>query len=407
VIIAFLKNHIIKKLSQGFYELTALTFWINMRLYWIDTLKGIGIMLVVLAHYSLPIALDTYIFSFHMPLFFFISGFLFDFGKYAGSALTFVKGRFKSLIVPYFCFAVITCVFCFLLDELYTPEITSIKFFENSIIHGISHILVAFGPAISYNPPLWFLTCLFVTELLFYGLAKKYYGEPKKLVFWLIITGVIGYLYPVYVPFRIPWNVDVALAAIVFYGAGNLFRQLTESESESESETETESELETESSFSLKLNSGVIEKFSSIEKYLPVIAVLLSLLYLGYLLKFPTADKVNMNVLKYGSFFSFYLLAFAGIFTFVYLSKRIVSSKVLEYYGKNSLIILAFHFPLKDILIKLVIIILGVDIEYIHYNAVFALGLTVLSLILLVPVIYIINNYFPFLLGKKRIIQRF
>jgi fucose 4-O-acetylase-like acetyltransferase len=324
-----------------------------------------------------------------MPLFFFISGFLFDFGKYAGSASYFIKGRFKSLIVPYFCFAVITCIFCFLMDELYTPGIPSIKFFENSIIHGISHILVAFGPAISYNPPLWFLTCLFVTELLFYGLAKKYYGEPKKLIFWLIIAGVIGYLYPVYVPFRIPWNVDVALAAIVFYGAGNIFRKLTETESKSKS------------IFSLKLNSGFIEKFSRAEKYLPVIAALLSLLYLGYLLKFPTADKVNMNVLKYGDFFSFYLLAFAGIFTFVYLSKRIVSSKVLEYYGRNSLIILALHFPLKDVLIKLVIIILGVEIEYIHYNAVFALGLTALSLILLVPVIYIINNYFPFLLGKK------
>lgn len=358
-----------------------------MRLHWIDTLKGIGIILVVLAHYSLPIALDTYIFSFHMPLFFFISGFLFDFGKYAESASIFVKERFKSLIVPYFCFAVITCIFCFLLDELYKPDVTSIKFFENSMLHGISHILVAFGPAISYNPPLWFLTCLFVTELLFYGLTKKYYGKPQKLVFWLIIAGVIGYFYPVYVPFRIPWNVDVALAAIVFYGAGNLFRKFTETESGS--------------GLSLKLDSGFIERFSRVKKYLPVIAFLLNLLYLGYLLKFPIDDKVNMNVLKYGDFFSFYLLAFAGIFTFVYFSKRIVSSKVLEYYGRNSLIILALHFPLKDVLIKLVIIILGVDIEYIHYNAGFALGLTGMSFIVLVPVIYIINNYFPFILGKK------
>ena len=264
-----------------------------------------------------------------------------------------------------------------------------LSFLKTACLHGISHILVAFGPAISYNPPLWFLTCLFVTELLFYGLAKKYYGEPKKLVFWLIIAGVIGYLYSVYVPFRIPWNVDVALAAIVFYGAGNLFRKLTESETESRA------------GFSLKLDSGFIEKFSRVEKYLPVIAVLLSLLYLGYLLKFPTDDKVNMNVLKYGDFFSFYLLAFAGIFTFVYLFKRIGSSKVLEYYGRNSLIILALHFPIKDILIKLVIIILGVDIEYLHYNAGFALGLTVLNLIFLIPVIFLINNYFPFLVGKK------
>ena len=358
-----------------------------MRLHWIDALKGFGIMLVVLAHHSLPIALDTYTFSFHMPLFFFISGFLFDFGKYTGSATNFVKGRLRSLIVPYFCFALFTCLFYFMLDELYTPGVISIKFFENSMLHGTSHILVAFGPAISYNPPLWFLTCLFVTELLFYGLAKKYYGEPKKLVFWLTIAGVIGYLYSVYTPFRIPWNVDVALAAIVFYGAGNLFRKLTEPESGS--------------SFSLRLNSGFIEKFFRVEKYLPVIAILLSLLYLGYLMKFPTDDKVNMNVMQYGGFFSFYLLAFAGIFTFVYLFKKIGSSKVLEYYGRNSLIILALHFPLKDVLIKLVIIILGVDIEYTHYNAGLALGLTVMNLILLVPVIYVINNYFSFILGKK------
>jgi acyltransferase len=361
-----------------------------MRLQWIDALKGIGIILVVFAHHSLPVSLDTYIFSFHMPLFFFISGFLFDFGKYAESAANFVRGRFRSLIVPYFCFAVITCLFYFLLDMAFQPGVTNIEFFENSILHGTSHILVAFGPAVSYNPPLWFLTCLFVTELLFYGLTKKYYREPKKLVFWLAISGVIGYLYSVYVPFRIPWNVDVALAAIVFYGAGNLFRKLTEQEKESGA------------SFSLKLDSGLIEKFSRVEKYLPVIATLLSLLYLGYLLKFPTDAKVNMNVLQYGSFFSFYLLAFAGIFSFVYLFKKIGSSKILEYFGRNSLTILALHFPLKDILTKLVIIILGVDTEYFYYNAGFALSLTVLNLLCLIPVIFLINNYFPFLLGKKR-----
>ncbi len=360
-----------------------------MRLQWIDALKGIGIILVVFAHHSLPVALDTYIFSFHMPLFFFISGFLFDFGKYAESAANFVRGRFRSLIVPYFCFAVITGLFYFLLDTAFQPGVTNIEFFENSILHGTSHILVAFGPEVSYNPPLWFLTCLFVTELLFYGLTKKYYIEPKKLVFWLAISGVIGYLYSVYVPFRIPWNVDVALAAIVFYGAGNLFRKLTEQEKESGT------------SFSLKLDSGLIEKFSRVEKYLPVIATLLSLLYLGYLLKFPTDAKVNMNVLQYGSFFSFYLLAFAGIFSFVYLFKKIGSSKILEYYGRNSLTILALHFPLKDILTKLVIIILGVDTEYFYYNAGFALSLTVLNLLCLIPVIFLINNYFPFLLGKK------
>lgn len=367
-----------------------------MRLHWIDALKGIGIMLVVFAHHSLPTALDTYIFSFHMPLFFFISGFLFDFEKYAGSAANFYKGRFRSLIVPYFAFAVLTCLFYFLLDTGFQPGVQNIKFFEhialleNSMLHGIYHIFYALGPMISYNPPLWFLTCLFVTELLFYGLAKKHCGEPKKLILGIIVTGVIGYLYSVYVPFRIPWNVDVALAAIVFYGAGNLFRKLTEPETGSKTNT------------GLKLDPEFVGKVSRIEKYLPAISILLSLLYLGYLLKFPTDDKVNMNVLKYGGFFSFYILAFSGIFTFVYIFKKIGGSKVLEYYGRNSLIILALHFPLKDVLTKLAALSFGGELKYFHYNTAFALSLTILNLLLLVPVIFLINNYFPFLLGKKK-----
>ena len=175
------------------------------------TLKGIGIILVVVAHYRLPAALDTYIFSFHMPLFFFISGFLFNFVKYAGSATTFIKDRFRSLIVPYFAFAALTCLFYFLLDETYTPGVTSIEFFEADALYGVYSILYALGPMVSYNPPLWFLTCLFVTELLFYGLTREYYWEPRKLILWLTVAGIIGYLYSVSVPFRLPWNADERL----------------------------------------------------------------------------------------------------------------------------------------------------------------------------------------------------
>ncbi|MFY9201664.1 MAG: acyltransferase family protein [Methanosarcina flavescens] len=201
-----------------------------MRLRWIDALKGIGIILVVFAHHKLPVALDTYIFSFHMPLFFFISGLLFDFWKYASSAANFVKKRFRSLIVPYFGFALLTCLFYLLLDTWYQPGITNIDFFKASPAENIHSIVYALGPLISYNPPLWFLTCLFITELLFYGFAKRYYTEPGKLIFWLTAVGVMGYLYSVYVPFRLPWNADVALTAVVFYGAGNLFRKFLEPE---------------------------------------------------------------------------------------------------------------------------------------------------------------------------------
>lgn len=373
-----------------------------MRFHWIDALKGFGIVLVVFAHHSLPVALDTYIFSFHMPLFFFISGFLFDFEKYAESAANFVKGRLRSLIVPYFFFALLTFLLYFLLDTLFQPGVTNIDFFEFSALRSAYYILLVPGSLVSYNPPLWFLPCLFVTELLFYGFAKKCYREPKKLILWLTASGVIGYLaarvigylYTAYVPsaylpFRLPWNADVALSAVVFYGAGNLFRKYTESEAKYGA------------GIVLEADSIFRTNFFQIKKFFPEVFILLNLLYLGYLLEFPTTDKVNMNVLKYGNFFSTYLFAFSGIFTFVYLFKKIGSSRILEYYGRNSLIVLTLHFFIMDVLSSLIFLTLGIDLDVYYHNAGIALGLTVLNLLLLIPIIFLINNYFPFLLGKK------
>ena len=49
----------------------------TQRLGWIDRSKGIGIFLVILGHASLPYEVSKFIFSFHIPLFFFLSGYLF------------------------------------------------------------------------------------------------------------------------------------------------------------------------------------------------------------------------------------------------------------------------------------------------------------------------------------------
>jgi acyltransferase len=367
-----------------------------MRLAWIDALKGFGILLVVFAHYMLPQALDTYIFSFHMPLFFFVSGFVFNFAKYSESAANFIKGRFRSLIIPYFAFAVITLLFYFLLDELYTPEVVSFKIFGAGIFHIVYSIIFAQTTMISYNGPLWFLTCLFVTELLFFGLAKRYFWQPAKLGIWLIMAGIIGYLYSVYIPFRLPWNADVALTAVVFYGTGNLFRRLIDSRRLLDSK-----ENRSDGSCFRDPNSKFRNMYFRIENFLSVFLILVNMLYFAYLLKYPT-DKINMSGLIYGGFFSFYLLAFSGIFTFVYILKKIGSVAILEYYGRNSLIVLALHFPMKDILIKLSSLIFDMGLDHFAYTTSFALALTVLNLLGLMPVIFLINRYFPLLAGKKR-----
>lgn len=60
----------------------------NNRLEYIDIAKGIGILLVVFGHSSLVLHIENiWIHSFHMPLFFIITGMCFNENKYSNGLL--------------------------------------------------------------------------------------------------------------------------------------------------------------------------------------------------------------------------------------------------------------------------------------------------------------------------------
>jgi Fucose 4-O-acetylase and related acetyltransferases len=84
------------------------------RIEWIDSAMGIGILCVVLAHIYVNGYITDFIYLFHMPLFFFIGGYLYkptdDYKGY------FVK-KVKHLLVPYFVFLAI-----FQFGEMLTPS---------------------------------------------------------------------------------------------------------------------------------------------------------------------------------------------------------------------------------------------------------------------------------------------
>ena len=67
---------------------------------WISSLKAFGIIAVILGHIDNP--LNEFIFSWHMPLFFMISGF---FIKPNFSLKDLIIKDWKRLIIPYFIFA--------------------------------------------------------------------------------------------------------------------------------------------------------------------------------------------------------------------------------------------------------------------------------------------------------------
>ncbi len=83
----------------------------------IDICKGLGIMLMVLGHSGIPKVGHDFIYMFHMPLFFFVSGYCFD-EKYQNMPYAFIKRKIKGLWWPYvkygLLFLLLHNLFCYL-----------------------------------------------------------------------------------------------------------------------------------------------------------------------------------------------------------------------------------------------------------------------------------------------------
>ena len=126
----------------------------------IDVAKGIGIIFVVLGHIiNGSSLLNKWIFTFHMPLFFIISGICFSTKKYP-NFYPFAIKRIKQLIVPLLCFTLFHIIF--------TPS-----------YYGLQQLISVFPGAT------WFVFILFCAELLYYGAIRFIRTLPILIVFFL------------------------------------------------------------------------------------------------------------------------------------------------------------------------------------------------------------------------------
>jgi fucose 4-O-acetylase-like acetyltransferase len=161
----------------------------SQRIVSIDIAKGIGILLVVLAHNGLQTIfpfLHQFIYAFHMPLFFFLSGMFF---KPETGFVELLKKRFNSLLLPYFFTIFLIYFFEIFLGKMGLPIAWSriVKAFYGN---GFFLDWVA----------MWFLPALFVMNLV-------------AFVFYRLL----GH-------FRMPWPRWLALAAMQAVGVLTLDR---------------------------------------------------------------------------------------------------------------------------------------------------------------------------------------
>ncbi len=325
------------------------------RIVWLDYGKAIAIYLVVLAHTAIYKPVEAFIYTFHMPFFFFMSGYLFSFDKYP-SYLQFAKRRFKQLIVPYVILNLMTYLLWFFVLRKVGDD-------ANEAVGVFSPLMAAAvvnAKAMVHDVPLWFLAALFVVENLYYLLYKnKKYSAIVTITLFLL-----AFVNNAYNSVRLPFCIDIALVATLFYRLGCVLK----------------------------------EKGDKIFK--PYLFVLSAVVVVAV---FVFNGKVAMHTDTYNNIFLFVAGGVAGCYFMAYLCKMLQTlfgeRKIIQIIAKDTLLICAFHLIVFAVLKGVMLYVFKIDPSIltgtVFLNVIFAL----LSMLICVIICIILDK-----LNLKKII---
>lgn len=288
---------------------------------YVDIAKGIGIMLVIMGHIEYDYV--PFCGSVHIPLFFILAGYLYDIDKTPGRTYGELVGRrVKRLLVPYFIYNMILYVKYLLkliLSHTFTMRLGMQGFlgfvYSSALLYKNVPAEENFEGFVFGNGPLWFLTAMAVSSVIFYFViyfVLNHKFDWTKIIVSSLVLCVLSYTLCRVLPVYLPWSIEAALLGTVFMLMGMCLRKYR-----------------------------VIEKTAK-QYWLPVLCVLL------FALLHHINGAANLALQDYGKFMSVYLvLGLLGTVVVLWISCRfahnIIINKALSYVGQNTLIILAFH----------------------------------------------------------------
>jgi fucose 4-O-acetylase-like acetyltransferase len=184
---------------------------------WIDALKGMGIITVVVAHVTYNRLLMELIFMFHMPLFFFLGGWLHNTGV---APAQYLKTKALGLLVPYLGFLVLLWPLELLVS--YPDQAWNSAWLWN---HLLTPMLLG-GPLLTgFASVFWFVTCYFLTQQLMHCLLRRHTVRGCTLICLAML--VLAYLHAWLLPqWWLPWNAATVLIAAPIYLIGYRARTL-------------------------------------------------------------------------------------------------------------------------------------------------------------------------------------
>jgi fucose 4-O-acetylase-like acetyltransferase len=344
---------------------------------WVDVVRGLGIVLVFYGHYiqqgidphnPSAIAQFRFIYSFHMPLFFIMSGFFFR-----PSLQIFSRIRHLALrrIIPVIVFGVLLLPIWFRYEYIHSL----------SLQHDINHIVIDYMDGIpDLNWVTWFLVCLFTCECLAVIVLSRLHGMMTQLLAGALFlgTGLLfcrysispsdGWLYTL----GHTWFLSEAIVALGFYIIGYatfpFLKQLT----------------------SHRLLSAII------------FLIGISIVIFTYRFNHPSTIAVMMAARIHGNAAYFVLTALAGSLAMFSLAIFIQSNRLLQMIGRNTLPLLGLNGLFYRYLDPRLVHVLVPSNSQL-FVTLDSILVTIVSLLLCAPLVYFLNRFTPQLIGNTAI----
>ncbi len=191
------------------------------RVAWVDIAKGLTMLCIVFGHLMVDTFTQSLVYAFHVPTFFLLSGYCFN-----GNLpfLKFVSKKIKRIMIPYFTFGLLAIVIYLLYGRLtHTETQTVAQCFLGLIIgNGKSDMM-------EFNKHIWFLPCLFVMTVIFYGVSRlvdrivsrtKCSAAAAYAVLTVVLFAAAFPAFGWHTKWYLPWGTETALRFLSLYSLG-------------------------------------------------------------------------------------------------------------------------------------------------------------------------------------------
>lgn len=317
------------------------------RQHYIDILRGIGMIFVVYGHIIRIWPDRSYIWTFHMPLFFFISGLIFQPTKY-NTIKAFILRRSIFLLIPYILFYILCVPMWGGFTLLYTGNLSVIDITKE-------YLLMFVGNMTNSGGALWFLPCLFVTELIYWNI-NNYFRQYLQLPISLLLM-TIGY-FLLKANITLPFGINIALLSLPFYSIAYL-------------------------------SKNYIKKWKDKNLTSWIVSLILLFSIQLFLFKYSGLDLALFYIKNIVTYIP---MALSGILFYLIISFIINKNFILEWIGKNTLVILAFHSYVYKIILWGISSLTAKPLQAIRADYISCFATTILTILILIPIIKIYNH---------------